>query len=924
MRPIFLSPFGRTLIGKSLGSYEIIESLGAGGMGEVYRARDAKLGRDVAIKVILETWVADRDRALRFEREAKVLASLNHPNIATLHGMEQADGQHFLVMELVEGETLAERMRRGPIELEDTLAIAGQIAQALEAAAEQGIVHRDLKPANVVITPDGNAKVLDFGLAKTAESAGPAGSMADSPTISAMATQAGVVLGTASYMSPEQARGHEADHRSDVFSFGVVLYEMLAGCQPFQGETVSDVLASVLARDPDLGALPDDLSPRLSELVVRCLEKNPKQRFQAIGDVRHEIDVIRTSPRATLSAEGEGGPRPPAPLWRRALPITATAIAAAVATGALFWAMTPDPPPEVVTRFPIAFPEGQAFASSGSRAIAVSPDGTHIAFVAERDLYVRSMPELAPAVAVGGADRKTALVFSPDGRSVAYIDYGDLAIERVEVTGSAPVTVFTFGGTSVRPLGMTWTGNTLLFGTGDNGVMQVPATGGQPEVLVPAAEGALMLSPQLLPDGRSVLFTLAPQPGGQVDWAAAQAVLHSLDSGAQTVLVEGGVGASYLPSGHLVYEQGGVLFARTFDPADPEAIGGAVSVVVGIRRDGGGGVQYGVSEAGTLIYVPGTVGSTTSGAWQLALFDRAGTAEALDIPPGPFVDPRMSPDGRYVAFGSDEPEESSIRVYDLTSGDLARRLSFGGRDRFPVWSANSEHVAFQSDREGDLGIFWQRADGTDTATRLTTADEGVAHVPHSFSPDGNILLFDAVTDSSTTLHALTLSDGTGEQFGDVVSDQRPVLSSALFSPDGQWVAYATHELGQDNAVFVQPYPPTGVKYQVSRDDETGAHHPLWSADGSELFYTPGRGLRIVAVSVSTSAGFSFGPAPEAARPFQNRSSLSPRPFDIGRDAGLFLGMIPAGATVDGNPVEPVIQVVLNWFEELRQRAPAER
>ena len=353
--------------GTRLGGYEILSSLGAGGMGEVYRGRDTKLGREVAIKVLLEAVALDPDRISRFEREAKALAALNHPHIAALHGMEEFERRHFLVMELVEGETLAERLQRGAIPIEQTLRIAVQIAEGLEAAHEKGIVHRDLKPANVKITPDEKVKLLDFGLAKAMETETSAANLAQSPTLSLMGTRAGVILGTAAYMSPEQARGLPADHRSDVFSFGVVLYEMLTGRQPFQGETAPDILASVLARDPDITALPPNVNPRVHDLVTRCLNKNPRRRWQSIGDVRAEIETIAADPRGASSRVLANAPQ--RPLWKRAIPIAIAVVIASAITGAVAWSLRPSAAPLVVTRFPLVLGEGQFFTNTGRRNI---------------------------------------------------------------------------------------------------------------------------------------------------------------------------------------------------------------------------------------------------------------------------------------------------------------------------------------------------------------------------------------------------------------------------------------------------------------------------------------------------------------------------------------------------------------------------
>src|SRR5438093_1927085 len=427
-------------VGTRFGAYEILSDLGVGGMGEVYRARDTKLGRSVAIKVLPDTFAADPERIARFEREAKMLAALNHPHIAALYGMEESAGRHFLVMELVEGETLAERLQRGAMPIEETLKIAHQIVEALEAAHEKGIVHRDLKPANVKITPDDKVKVLDFGLAKALEPERGVSELTHSPTLSLMATEAGLILGTAAYMSPEQAKGFPADQRSDVFSFGVVLYEMLTGRQPFQGETAPDILASVLVRDPDLKSLPPHLNPRLHDLLRRCLEKTPKRRWQAIGDVRAEIETIAADPHGESAIAHAGAP--PRPLWRRAIPIVATAIIASGLTGFGVWTArrsTPLP----VARFTLTLPEGQQFTNLGRQLIAISPDGTQIVYVANRRLYLRPISALE-ARPISGAEAEGGVLnpaFSPDGQFIVFWSADDQTVKKIAVTGGAAVTI---------------------------------------------------------------------------------------------------------------------------------------------------------------------------------------------------------------------------------------------------------------------------------------------------------------------------------------------------------------------------------------------------------------------------------------------------------------------------------------------------
>jgi serine/threonine-protein kinase len=886
-------------------------------MGEVYRARDAKLGRSVAIKVLPDVFASDPDRVSRFEREAKALAALNHPHIATLHGLEQAGSRHFLVMELVEGETLAERLQRGPLPVEDALEIAHQMADALETAHEKGIVHRDLKPANVKITPEEKVKILDFGLAKAMEVDSLSGAaIANSPTFSQMATQAGVILGTAAYMSPEQAKGFPADHRSDIFSFGVVLYEMLAGRQPFQGETVSDILASVLVREPDLGALPSGLNPRLTELVRRCLDKHPRRRWQAIGDLRVEIETIAVSPHA-VPAPAQTVAAAPRSLWKRAMPVAAGAVLAAAVTGLTVWTLRPAPRP-MVARFSVSLGEGETFTNTVRRMIAISPDGTLVVYVASRKLFLRSMSDLEarPVPGTDGFQQVSDPVFSPDGGSLAFWAASDQTIKRIAVSGGAAVTICR----ADSPRDMAWEDDTILFTQGGT-IMRVSASGGQPDVLVRLKDDELAHGPRLLPDGQSVLFTLATATGAD-RWDKATIVVHSLKSGERKTLIEGGTDARYLPTGHLVYALGGVLFGVPFDLRRLAVTGGPVPVVEGVRRAVGqlAAANYSVSRTGSIAYIPGPV-TTSSAQLQLALFDRNGDIEPLKAPPGPYYQPRLSPDGLRVAFSSDDGKEATIWVYDLSTTSAIRRLTFEGRNRHPIWSADSQRVVFQSDREGDLSLFWQRADGTGTAERLTRAEQGAGHVPQSWSPDGERVLFDVVKASDIALWVFSVRDKKAVPFDSVATS---TSTGAVFSPDGRWVAYSTREAGRSsNAVYVQPFPPTGAKYQISKNSEDG-HHQVWSPDGTELFYTPGPGNLLVAVSISTRPSFTFGEASALARPFLNAPPAMERTYDVARDGRRFLGLAESLQTNAGTVSAPRFHVVLNWFEELNARVPTGR
>ena len=892
--------------GTRLGPYEVTALIGEGGMGKVWRAHHTALKRDDALKVLPDAFASDPDRLARFRREAQVVASLNHPNIAHVYGLEQSDGVQALVMELVEGPTLADRIAQGPIPVDEALPIAKQIAEALEAAHEQGIIHRDLKPANVKVRSDGVVKVLDFGLAKAMEPAGSARADAtNSPTLSMQATTAGVILGTAAYMSPEQARGKTVDKRADIWAFGAVLYEMLTGTRAFEDEDVSMTLSKVLQREPDFDALPPTVPARVSQALRVCLRKDPKQRAGDIRDVRLALEgAFETTVRGTAAPAPAVQPRP---LFRRALPVVAATVVVSAMVGTAAWTLKPTPP-LTVTRFAFALGEGQQFTTVNNQSLAVSPDSTRLVYVANNQLYLRSMSDLEARPIPGSQQTATSFtpVFSPDGQSIAFHSTVDRAVKKIAISGGAAVTICP----AVQPFfGMNWDSGGIVFGQA-KGIMRVSENGGQPEVLVSVKDGEVMYGPQVLPGGEWLLFTLATAATAD-GWDKAQIVVQSLKSSERKTLVSGGSDGRYLPTGHLVYALGGVLFAVPFDLPRLAVTGGPVPIVEGVKRSSGssGTAHFSVSSTGSLVFVPGPA-STPSAVSDLALVDRNGAVQPLKLPPGAYEYPRLSPDGKRIAVGSDDGKDAIVWIYDVTASS-ARRLTLRGRNRVPVWSADGERVAFQSDREGDLGLFWQRADGTTAAERLTKPDKDTAHVAESWSRDGKTLLFSVAKGSSYTVAALSLTDKKVRPVGGIQSSFPP---SATFSPDGRWVAYSAPGL------FVQPFPTTGATYPISKGN---GFHPMWSPDGKELFYFTGGGnSQFMVVSVTTRPTFTFGNAVSVPRPFAPFSQGFERNNDITLDGKRFLGVVLAGQnTVSGAPAAPQIQVVLNWFEELKARVP---
>ena len=911
---------GQSLIGRRLGSYQCVSLLGKGGMGEVYRARDTQLHRDVALKLLPSVFASDPERLARFQREAEVLASLNHPSIAQIYGLEGTGRSRCIVMELVEGETLEERLKRGPIPVDEALLTTKQIAEALEAAHERDIIHRDLKPANVKITPEGRVKVLDFGLAKPLEE----------PGSDLSNTDAGVVLGTAAYMSPEQARGKKVDKRADIWAFGCVLYELLTGKQAFDGETVTETLAAVLKADPDWTMLPAATPAGIRVLLRRCLQKDLTRRLRDATDARIEIEDALSGAQSVPVDEGRLVGRKP--WWKRAIPALLTGVALSVVTGFLVWNFRPSVPPATI-RFSFTIPGDQRFSIPGRSLIAISPDGTQMVYAANSRLYIRSMSEVESKPISGTENTQGGVsnpIFSPDGRYVAFWSGSSNppigTLKKIAVGGGSPVTLSEVAANPL--LGVSWDKDRIVFGRGSDGILRVSENGGKPETLVRVKADEVAANPQQLPGAQAVLFTLAPATGRD-RWNKARIVVQSLKSGERKTLIEGGSDARYVPTGHIVYALSGRLFAIPFDVKSLEVIGTPVPIIEGVQRApggaGSGDAQFSFSNTGSLIYLPGPLSAYVF-QWELALFDRQGAATPLKIPPAEIYFPRVSPDGKRVAFEIDDGQDANISIYDLSGTSPVRRLTFGGRNRFPIWSADGERIAFQSDREGDLGIFWQRTDGTSPAERLTKPEKDTAHIPESWAPKRDSFLFRAVNGYSVTLWTFSVRDKKAAPFEAVQSSP----TNAVFSPDGQWLAYQSRETSGFD-LFVEPFPSTGAKYQVP--GKPGKLHPVWSADGKELFYdalVPGELNReFFGIRVTTRPGFTFGnPVPLAK--VTGGGSIPGLPES--RDSTNY-GVTPNGQFIaqynPGNRIPELeaggpasqIQIVLNWFEELKRRVP---
>ena len=958
-------------IGARLGPYEILNAIGAGGMGEVYRARDTRLDRTVAIKVLASGLASDVQSRERFEREAKAISSLNHPNICALYdvGRERPSGSDeppvdFLVMEYVEGETLSARLARGPsratrnaalnrgdapsdpaappslsvpgglppMTVEEALAVAIQIAGALDRAHRQGIVHRDLKPGNVMLSK-GVVKLLDFGLARLsrpgAASENKEGlghglvSLADlsMPTVSSPLTMKGTILGTLQYMSPEQLEGKEVDARTDIFAFGGVLYEMLTGRRPFEGKSQASLIGAILDHTPpSVTSLQPVSPPLLDEIVARCLAKDPDERWQTARDLKRQLEWVakgvagsagtgtRTSPTQMAS--------PPSRVARALQVGVAVLAGAAIAGGVMAWTLWPTTStPHLVSRFAVDLPEGQEFSRGGRHLVALSPDGTRLVYVANQQLYLRAMNELT-AVGISGTEASdpSEPVFSPDGQWVAFWSKEEL--KKVPVSGGTPVTL----SPAQNPVGASWVGDSVLLGQDSpRGIVAVPANGGTAKRLVTVDEkkGEFAHGPQLLAGGRAVLFTLRSGAGA---WDESAIVIHELATDRRTVLVNAGTDGHVLPTGHLVYSRGTTLFAMPFDEATLAVTGGAVPVQEEIRQAGGratGASQMAWSASGTFVFI---TESASSGERALVWMNRLGQEERATAPARSYAfgatGLRVSPDGTRVAVQISSDGSASSRIgSDIWVWEIARdsltRLTFSNQATAPIWTPDSRRVCYDSTTDV---LFCQAADGSGQAQTMGKLD-GLVDA-RWISPDGTrMLLVTTAPKSRSDIMMATIAPPT---------EPRPLIQTVAeengpaISPDGRWLAYESDESGQTE-VYVRPFPAVDQgRWQISTSSAASSE-PRWSKNGRELFFATGGaqfGVRVLwSVSVAPGQTFVAG-KPSVVAKLSVDGSMA---YDVAPD-GRFLFHVPA-STTGKVASRPQLVVVQHWFDELKARVP---
>ena len=882
--------------GTKIGPYEIVAPLGAGGMGEVYRATDTKLGRQVALKVLPAAFANDADRMARFAREAQVLAALNHPNIAAIYGIED----RAIVMELVEGKDLA-----GPLPIAEALPIAKQICEALEAAHEKGIVHRDLKPANIKITPQGVVKVLDFGLAKAAAE-GPA-DISNSPTMSDAMTNAGMILGTAAYMSPEQARGLTVDRRADIWAFGVVLLEVLTGKRAYTGDTVADTLAAVIKEAPPLNGLPADTPQPVRTLIRRCLEKDPRHRLQWIGDARIAIEEYQANPAATPEAApvraSRGGWMP----W-------AMAALAVVAAASWYRATRPEPPRPLIRVTdelgPESLPESHP---TGGGVMAISPDGSRIAVTlvgADNRVRIHTrLLEQTKLTQLAGTENAVSPFFSPDGKWLGF--HADRKLKKISVDGGVAITICD------APLirGASWgdDGNIVVSLGVFSALSKAPSAGGALTPLTKLKEGAttMLRWPQVLPGSRAALFS-ANEVFNIIDDADIDVI--SLKTGERKTVLKGGHSPHYAAishrAGYLLYLHQSTLFAAPFDSANLSVTGPAVPVLEDVSSDVWAGGNFALSANGTLIFKSG---KDQRASRRISLIDSAGNIKPLHAGSGSYSTPRLSPDGRRLAYsiGSAAGNASDIWVKDLDR-DAPSRLTFlAGRNDYPVWTPDGKNIIFRNAQ----GLYWIRADGAGAAQLLTSSK--LSEIPYSISPDGKRLGFFAMGNEGS--RGLFTAQIEGDPAQPKLGKPELFLGTPFlefypaFSPDGRWLAYQSNESGRVR-IYVRPFPGPGGRWEIS----SGGSAPQWSKDGRELFYVGASG-RVMAVSYRASGDtFTVAKTRVWSEVRLILGVLGSQEFDITPDGKQIVAIVPEGAA-EKPKLENHLTILLIFGDELRRK-----